>query len=82
MRAYVDFGDLRFQAQVDAVLGVEPLIPQWHPFLGRRAGEVILGQVRPVHRRGIVVTQHRDVTVETLAAKHLGGGEIRRHRRR
>src|SRR6185295_7130247 len=76
-RAYVDCGDLCFQSQVDTMLGVKPFISQWHPFLGRRAGEVILGQVRPVYRRCIVVAQHRDVTVETLPAEHLDGGESR-----
>src|SRR6185295_12922605 len=65
------------QSQVDTMLGVKPFISQWHPFLGRRAGEVILGQVRPVYRRCIVVAQHRDVTVETLPAEHLDGGESR-----
>ena len=72
---HVDAGDLRLEPQIDPVLGIEAVGPQRHPILLRVAGEVVLGQVRPVDRRRIVVAQHDDASLEMHAPEHLGRGE-------
>ena len=68
---HVDPGHVRVQAQVDRVLGVEASGTQRYPFLGRGAGKVVLGQVRPVHRRRVVIAEHRDAAFVSLAPQAL-----------
>src|SRR5438093_484651 len=77
-RTYIDCGDGRLQPQVDALFGVEAVCAQRDPLLRRVAGQVILGQVRPVHGRRVVVAQHHNAALVALAAQHLGGGETGR----
>ena len=74
-RARIDGGDVGLEPQVDAVLGVEVVAAQRHPFLGRVAGEIVLGEVGPVDRRGVVVAQHDDAALVLLAPQHLGRRE-------
>ena len=68
-------GDRSPEAQLDAVLAIETRRAQRHPFLGRVAGEIILGQVRPIDRRRVVAAQHDDAAVVVLAPQHLGRGK-------
>jgi len=56
-RAYIESNDLGAEAEVNAVLAIVAGGPQRHPFLGRVPGKVVLGQVRPIHGRCIVVAQ-------------------------
>ncbi len=50
-RLGIDRGDVAVQPEVDAGLGIETVRTQRHPVLRRAAGEIILGQVRPIDRR-------------------------------
>ena len=68
---HIDAGDLRPEPQIDTVLGIEALGPQRDPILLRISGEVILGQVRPVDGRHIVVAQHHDASLEMVTPEHL-----------
>ena len=75
---HIDAGDLRLEPQLDAVLGIEAVRPQRHPILRRIAGEIILGEIRPVDRRRIVVAQHDDASLILLAPELLGRGKASR----
>ena len=77
-RAHIDARHAGLQAQGYALVGVEVVAAQRHPFLGRAAGEVVLRQVRPVHRRRLVVAEHRQAAGVTRATQHLGRGEAGR----
>ena len=48
------------EPQLDVVPVVELGRAQRYPFLGRIAGEIILGQIGPVARRRVIIAQHRD----------------------
>ena len=76
--AGVDRRDLGVEPQVDLRLGVEIIRPQRQPVLRRAAGEIILGQVRPVHRRRRLGAQHHDAAAIILPPQHLGCGKARR----
>ena len=78
VRARIDARDIGLEAQVDAVVRVEVVAAQRDPFLGRVAGEIILGEVRTIDRRGIVVAQHDDAALVLLAPQHLGRREAGR----
>src|SRR5436309_15832984 len=73
--AYIDIRYTGLQPQFDVLFDVEVVTAQRDPFLWRISGQVILGQVGPVHRRRIVVAQHDDVPLETMATQHLCGSE-------
>ena len=77
-RTRIDAGDVRLEPQIDAVLGIEAVRAQRHPILRRAAGEIVLGQVRPVDGRRIVVAQHDDAALIVLAPEHLGRREAGR----
>jgi len=70
--AGIDRGDIGGEAQIDAILRVEAVRTERHPVLRRIAGKVVLGEVRPVDRRCVVVAQHHDAAAELLAPQHLG----------
>ena len=58
--------------------GVKTIGAQRQPILRRAAGEIILGQVRPVHRRRGIAAQHDDTAAILLPPQHFGRGESRR----
>jgi hypothetical protein len=60
------------QSQIDMVVAVEIIRPQRQPVCWRAAGEIILGEVRPVDRRRIVIAQHHDAAAKVLTPQHLG----------
>ena len=62
------------RAKVDALLGVELGRAQRHPLLGSGPGQVVLGQVRSVHRSGRLVAHQGHRTGEPLPAQGLGTG--------
>ena len=74
-RADIDAGDGRAQAKVDGVVGIEAVGAQGEPVLRRAPGEIVLGKIWPVDRRGVVAAQHHDVAREIPPSKHLRGGE-------
>ena len=74
-RARVDTGDVRLETQVDAVLGIEAFRAQRHPILRRVAREIVLGEVRPVDGRRVVIAQHDDAALVLLAPQHLRSRE-------
>ena len=76
--ADVDFRYTGFQAQFDVLLGVKLIPAQWDPFLRRVSGQIVLGQIGPVHGRRVVITQHDNLALKTLATQHLSSGEARR----
>ncbi len=78
MRARVDAGDIRAQSQLDAVLGIEAVRAQRHPILGRLAGEIVLGEIRPVDRGRSIIAQHDDAALVFPTTQHLGGCEAGR----
>jgi hypothetical protein len=63
---------------LDVLFGVEILRAQRQPFFGGVAGEIILGQVRPISRRIGIVADHDDLPAVSFAPQSLGGGEARR----
>ena len=75
---HVERGHGRIEHEIDLVLGIELGRTQWYPIVRRSPGEEILRKIRPVARRGIVGTQHRQSPVETFAAKHFRSRETRR----
>ena len=77
-RSHVDCRDRRIEPKVDRVVGIEARVAQRHPFLRRAAGEIVLGQVRPVDRRRVVAAQHDDAALVFPPPQHLGRGESRR----
>ncbi len=77
-RAGVDGRDGRFQAKVDGVVGIELGVAKRQPLFRRAAGEIVLGQIRPVDRRRVVAAQHDDAALVFLPAQHLGCGKSRR----
>ena len=81
-RTRVDTGDVRLEPQVDAVLRIEAVRTQRHPILGRLAGEVVLGEVRPVDGRRVVIAQHDDAALVLLAPQISRPRQIRQRRRR
>ncbi len=78
LRPGIDRGDLAIEPQVDARVGVETVRPQRQPVFRRAAGEIVLRQVRPVHRRGRFAAQHHDAAAKLLPPQHFGGGKPRR----
>src|SRR5262245_51243667 len=69
---HIDAGDFRLEPQIDTILGIEALRPQRDPILLSVSGEVVLGQIRPVYRRCIVVAQNDDTPLVMRAPQHLG----------
>ena len=67
-----------FEAQLDAVFGIESVRPQRQPVLRRAAGEIILRQVGPVDRRRGIIAQHDDAAAEAAPPQHLGRRKARR----
>src|SRR5258708_28794260 len=63
------------EPQFDSVLGVETVGLQGHPFLGRLASQIILGQVRPVDRPGAVAAEHDEASLIAFAAQSLRRGK-------
>src|ERR1700677_4199607 len=55
------------------MLGIEAIWAQRNPLLRSAAGEVVLGQIRPVDRRDILIAQHDDGSLEPLAPQFVGG---------
>ena len=77
-RTRVDASDVRLEPKLDAVLGIEAVRPQRHPFLRRIAGKIVLGQIRSIDGRRIVVAQHDDASLILFATQFLGRGEAGR----
>ncbi len=71
----VESGDARAEPQVDALLLVVLGPAQRNPVFLRRARQVVLRQVGPVHRRIAVGADHRQRPVVALTAQHVGGRE-------
>ena len=74
----VERGDARVEEQVDAGARRTDSGPERNPFFLRRAGEVVLGEVGPVARRGIVGTDHGEWAIVALTPQHVGRRESRR----
>ncbi len=62
----------RPEDQLDVALRVELHAVERHPVLGRGAGQVVLGEVRPVHRRRGLRADQGDPPGVALAPQHLG----------
>ena len=77
-RSRIDSGDGRLETKVDAVFRIEAIRAKRKPILGRVAGEIILGEIRPIDRRRIVAAQHDDLAVILLPPEPFGRGEARR----
>ena len=75
--ARLDACDVRVEPELDGVLVVETLGPQRYPLFRGRSREIVLGQVRPVDRGGIVAAQHHQTSLPLLPAQHFGGGKSR-----
>ena len=69
----VDPRHARVQPDIDVVLLIEVRGPQQRPFLGRPAGQIILGQVGPVGGKRRIGAQHRDRPGIAFVAKRFGG---------
>jgi hypothetical protein len=67
--AHIDARGLRAKPQIDLVFRVELGAAQRYPVFRRGSGKVILGQIWPVDRRGIVIAQHDDLAFERLATQ-------------
>ena len=76
-RLGVDRGDARSEPKVDIGIRVENIRTQRHPILRRAAGQIILGQIRPVDRRRRIVAEHDDFAAKLLPSQHLGRGKTR-----
>ena len=76
-RANVDAGDGRLETKVNSVVGIEAHRAEREPVLRRAAGEIVLGKVRPVDRRGFVAAQHDDLALVLPPPEHLRGSEAR-----
>src|SRR5690606_31421519 len=74
-RARIDLRDGGSEAKVDAVLLVEARGAQRQPFFRSRAGEIVLREIRTIDRERIVVAEHHEAALVTLAPKPLGCGE-------
>ena len=61
--------------EIDGVVAIEFGRAKRQPILGRAAREIVLGQVGPVDRRGIVGGQHDDLPLVLPPAQHFRGGE-------
>ena len=68
----IDRGDLGAKPQIDFAFAIKIVRPQRQPILRRAAGEIILGQVRPVDRRRGVVAHHDDAAAKPAPAQHFG----------
>jgi hypothetical protein len=77
-RLRIDGDDAALQPQVDVLFGVVVLRTQRHPVLGRRAVEIVLGQVGTIDGRRVVLAEHHDAALVVLAPEHLGRGETGR----
>jgi hypothetical protein len=66
----MEINDLGVQAQIDTMLAVPALRLERHPFFRRSAGEVVLGQVRPVHRKIGIGADHQQATDIAFATQH------------
>ena len=60
------------ELQLDPMLAVEIGRPQRNPFLGRVAGQVVLGQIGSIIWSRVIGAQHRDRAGVALAPQHLG----------
>ena len=63
------------KARIDAVVSIKALIPQRHVVEGNGAREIVLGQVGPIIRQGIVAAEHDDAVLVAIPPQHLGCGE-------
>ncbi len=72
-RLRIDRCNVGVEPEIDARVLIIVLAPQRQPILGCTAGEVILGEVRPVDRHRAVIAQHGDGAGKALAPKRLGG---------
>src|SRR5438093_1130124 len=73
----IDPGDLGAQLKIDPGIAVEFRRTQRDPVLRRIAGEIILGQIRPVAWGSLIGAEHRQPAVEPLPAQHFGRREPR-----
>ena len=71
-------GDVRVEPEIDAGVLIKVLAPQRQPVLRCTAGEIILGEVRPVDRHRAVIAEHGDGAGKALAPKRLGRREAGR----
>ena len=71
----IDGGDVRLETKIDGVVGIEVVAAQRNPFLGRVAGEVILGEVRPIDGCYVIIAQHDDAALVVLPPQHFRSGE-------
>jgi len=77
-RTGIDVHGFCGETQVDVVLGIEFLSSKRDPVLWGFSGEVILGEIRPVDGRCLVVAEHDDAAFKLLSPQHFGRGETRR----
>src|SRR5438552_1530116 len=72
---YVDELYIRPETQLNGALFVKIERTQRDPLFRRVAGKIILGQIGPVHGRGLVAAKHDDTARVLLTTQHLGRGE-------
>ena len=65
-RTGVDVDGFRLETQVDVVPGIEFLAAERDPLLRRLSCKVVLGEVRSVDGRRMVVADHDDAALELL----------------
>lgn len=69
---------LRPETEIDLVFRIVALPPQRDPALRRLAGKEVLGEIRPVGGRRLVVAEHDDAPGILLSPQHFRGGKARR----
>ncbi|CDX39951.1 hypothetical protein MPLDJ20_260184 [Mesorhizobium plurifarium] len=77
-RTGVDVDGFRLETQVDVVPGIEFLPTERHPVVRGLSGKVVLGKVRAVDGRRLVVAEHDDAALELPPSQHFGRRETRR----
>src|SRR5262245_8035787 len=76
--ARIDGGDTRLELQVNAVLGVVAIGPQRQPVLRSVTGQIVLGEIGPIHGRHRIFAQDTDGTLVVATPQHFGRGKAGR----